>query len=102
MEDSGNRGAQRRTVLQSVFRRCRYWSKSRHHNRMAMELGTGNRIICLKIAQQGESVVSAKEYREYADECMGWAKTAGTDKERLNFIEMANTWLQAAALSEAG
>jgi hypothetical protein len=45
--------------------------------------------------------VSAKEYREYADECMGWAKTASTDKERLNFIEMANTWLQAAALSEA-
>lgn len=44
--------------------------------------------------------MSAKEYRNYAAECMGWAKTACSEKERLTFIEMANTWLQAATLAE--
>jgi hypothetical protein len=44
--------------------------------------------------------MSAKEYREFADECMRWAKTARTDKERKIFIEMAGTWLRAVALAE--
>ncbi len=44
--------------------------------------------------------MSAKEYREYAEECMGWAKSARTDKERVTFLEMAKTWLQAAALAD--
>ena len=44
--------------------------------------------------------MSEKTYLEFADECMGWAKTARTDKERQIFIEMAGTWLQAAALAE--
>ena len=44
--------------------------------------------------------MSAKEYRAFADECMGWAKTARTDKERQIFVEMAGTWLRAAALAE--
>jgi hypothetical protein len=44
--------------------------------------------------------MSEKEYLEFADECMGWAKTARTDKEREIFIEMAGTWLRAAALAE--
>jgi hypothetical protein len=42
-------------------------------------------------------VVSAKEYREFADECMGWAKTARSDQERQIFLQMAQTWLWAAA-----
>jgi hypothetical protein len=44
--------------------------------------------------------MSEKEYLKYADECMGWAKTARTDKERQIFVEMASTWLRAAALAE--
>jgi hypothetical protein len=44
--------------------------------------------------------MSEKEYLKYADECMGWAKIARTDKERQIFIEMASTWLRAAALAE--
>jgi len=43
-----------------------------------------------------ERVVSAKEYREFADECMGWAKTARSDREREIFLQMAQTWLWAA------
>jgi hypothetical protein len=42
-------------------------------------------------------IVSAKEYREFADECMGWAKTARSDQERQIFVQMAQTWLWAAA-----
>lgn len=42
---------------------------------------------------------SAKEFREYADECMGWAKTARSDQEREIFLQMARTWMQAAVLA---
>jgi len=45
---------------------------------------------------------SAKEFREYADECMDWARTARSEKERAIFIEMAQTWLAAAARREPG
>ena len=44
--------------------------------------------------------MSVKDYREYADECMGWAKTAKSDRERAIFVQMAQTWLQAAAIME--
>jgi hypothetical protein len=44
--------------------------------------------------------MSAEEYRDYAEECMGWAKTARSHKERVTFLEMAKTWLQAAVLAE--
>lgn len=44
---------------------------------------------------------TAREYREYADECFGWAKTAKSDQEREIFLEMARTWLEAATQAEA-
>jgi hypothetical protein len=34
-------------------------------------------------------VSSAREYREFADECFGWAKTANTERERGIFLQMA-------------
>ena len=40
--------------------------------------------------------MSAKEYREYADECLDWAKTAKSHKEREIFLQMARAWLEAA------
>ena len=40
------------------------------------------------------------EYREYADECFGWAKTAKSDREREIFLQMAETWLEAARRAE--
>ena len=44
--------------------------------------------------------MSVNEYRDYADECMGWAKTAKSDRERAIFIQMAQTWLDAAILRD--
>jgi hypothetical protein len=44
--------------------------------------------------------VSANEYREFAYECMGWAKTARSGQERRIFLQMARTWLWAAARSD--
>ena len=38
----------------------------------------------------------AEQYRAYADECFGWARTAKTEREREIFIQMAQTWLAAA------
>jgi len=42
---------------------------------------------------------SAKEFRDYAEECLGWAKTARSEKERDTFLEMARTWMEAAMLA---
>lgn len=44
--------------------------------------------------------MSAHEYRRYADECLSWAKTTQSDKDRRDFLRMAEAWLQAAALLE--
>jgi hypothetical protein len=42
---------------------------------------------------------SAKEYREYATECMEWAKSAKTDQERDIFLQMAKSWMEAALIA---
>jgi len=44
---------------------------------------------------------SAKEFREYARECMDWASTARSEQERTIFLEMAQTWVTAAMRWEA-
>lgn len=44
--------------------------------------------------------MSAKEYWDHAAECLGWAKTARSDQERITFLEMAQAWLQAAIVAE--
>jgi hypothetical protein len=41
---------------------------------------------------------SVEEYRQYAEECLGWAKHAKTDTERDLFLKMAEDWLRAATL----
>jgi hypothetical protein len=45
----------------------------------------------------GEHVMSkADEFRQYADEAMGWIDNCSDPKERLVLISLANTWLRAA------
>ena len=45
---------------------------------------------------------TADEYRAYADECFGWAKTSKTDREREIFLQMAQTWLAASVRANGG
>lgn len=45
---------------------------------------------------------TADQYREYADECFGWARTAKTEREREIFLQMARTWLAAAVRAGDG
>ena len=45
--------------------------------------------------------MTAKEFREYAEEHFGWAKTARSARERQTFLQMAQAWLEAADLWEA-
>ena len=45
--------------------------------------------------------MSAKEYREYADECLRSAKNSTLVKECRGFLQTAEAWLQAAELLEA-
>jgi hypothetical protein len=44
---------------------------------------------------------SAKHYRDYAEDCLNWAKTAKSDQERETFKRMAQTWLEAAVRAES-
>ena len=54
------------------------------------------------IGNWGFCVVSAaQEYRDNAEECIGWARTARTDKERATFLQMARTWIEAAERLES-
>jgi hypothetical protein len=41
---------------------------------------------------------SAKQFQEYAEECISWAKSAETDQERETFLQMARTWMEAEML----
>jgi hypothetical protein len=46
--------------------------------------------------------LSSKEFRDFANECLDWAKTAKSDSERDIFLQMAQVWLEAAVRSEVG
>jgi hypothetical protein len=39
---------------------------------------------------------NAREYRQYAEEAMGWARHSTFPKEQLVLINLARTWTQAA------
>jgi hypothetical protein len=43
---------------------------------------------------------TAREYRQYAEECLASAKAAESDEERDLFLRMAQDWLRAATLME--
>ena len=36
------------------------------------------------------------DYSEFAEECLVWARTAKSPRERAIFLQMAQTWLEAA------
>jgi hypothetical protein len=38
---------------------------------------------------------SPKEYREFAQECLGWAAETKSERHRQVLLEMAKTWTQA-------
>ncbi len=49
----------------------------------------------------GESVMSkADEFRQYAEEAMGWARDSKDEKQRATLIKLARAWVQAAASQE--
>jgi len=45
---------------------------------------------------------TADQYREMAEECFGWAKTALSEDVRLTYLNIAQIWLQAAACLDTG
>ena len=45
-------------------------------------------------------MASANECRQFADEILGWVKTAKSEREREIFRQMADTWLYVAARLE--
>jgi hypothetical protein len=45
--------------------------------------------------------MTAKEFREYAEEHFGWAKTARSARERQTFLQMAEARLEAADMWDA-
>ncbi len=47
-------------------------------------------------------MTTAREYRQMAEECFGWAREAQTDEVRLCYVNLAQTWLEAASCVEDG
>ena len=45
-------------------------------------------------------MITAREYRQMAEECFGWAREAQTDEVRLCYVNLAQTWLEAASWVE--
>jgi hypothetical protein len=45
-------------------------------------------------------VITPQEYRRMAEECFGWASEAQTDEVRLCYVNLAQTWLDAASWVE--
>ena len=45
-------------------------------------------------------MITPQEYRRMAEECFGWARQAQTDEVRLCYVNLAQTWLEAAAWIE--
>jgi hypothetical protein len=45
-------------------------------------------------------MITAHEYRQMADDCFGWAREAQTDEVRLCYVNLAQTWLEAAGWIE--
>jgi hypothetical protein len=43
---------------------------------------------------------SPEEFREFADECLTWAKTARSNQKREVFLQKARTWIEATAAVE--
>ncbi len=37
-------------------------------------------------------MTTPQEYRQFADECMEWARTAKNEEERQQLLEMAAAW----------
>ena len=45
-------------------------------------------------------MITAQEYRQMAEDCFGWAREAQTDEVRLCYVNLAQTWLEAASWLE--
>jgi hypothetical protein len=41
-------------------------------------------------------MITSEQYRVMAEECFGWAREAQTDDVRLCYLNLAQTWLDAA------
>jgi hypothetical protein len=42
-------------------------------------------------------MITDAEYRQYAEECLKWARAAKTAEEREAFLKMAHAWTQVRA-----
>jgi hypothetical protein len=47
-------------------------------------------------------VVASNEFRDFAYQCLDWARTTTSDNERDIFLQMARSWLEVAERSDAG
>ena len=45
-------------------------------------------------------MITPQEYRRMAEECFGWARETQTDEVRLCYVNLAETWLEAASWIE--
>ena len=54
-----------------------------------------------KEIQGSGAMTTAKEYLQFADQCVKWAQETNDDAQRQELLDMANAWVQAAAKLDA-
>jgi hypothetical protein len=52
------------------------------------------------VRHEGVKMSETNQFRQYAEEALGWVAQATTEKEKRTLIELACTWAQAAAESQ--
>ena len=54
-----------------------------------------------RLVEEGMSMSTADQFRQYAEEAMRWAYQSSTEKNKQALIELARTWTQAAVQSDS-
>jgi hypothetical protein len=45
-------------------------------------------------------MAASQDYRQFAEECLRWARETEDEPQRQLFLEMASAWVQAASLQD--
>lgn len=77
---------------------CAFWQNGQLLIRVKPKSRQAARKSVIPPPTMEHSVTDAKEYRDFAEECLKWAEEAKDDAQREAFLEMANSWVQAAIL----
>ena len=73
-----------------------------HHRRVPSALVTERPLALPPVWLEEGSMSKADEYRQFANDCIAWARIAISDDQRQQFLELAKKWTQDAEMIDQG